>query len=355
MAQNGWERLGAALAGASPARQAEIRQQTIDALARTDYNLARSRGAVQEQVKRESLGDTFAQIMADNPNARAYADAQLAGVNLNELTNATGNIQEQGFRGSAVDAAAAGNWGGANAQLMGVANGPVALPTVQGNMLISNRLVPGGGEVATTQIGDSMISKNLAQGQAALIRANRAPASRSGGPAAAPKLSEIDKIRLKAAMDDLTPLMTAARNEIISNQGASSPAAQRRLAAAQARLEQLQQQREQILNTFGGGIGTPPTPTTWTSSMTGQTRPLREGFTPELMDTLVAVNRNRAAEGLPPLTGQQALELRKTGQIFEPATTAPAAPQGAPRPGTVMGGYRFKGGDPGDKANWERI
>ena len=293
MAQNGWERLGAALAGTSPARQEEIRQRTLNAMAQTDYNLARSRKAVQEQVRRESLGDTFAQIMADNPNARAYADASLAGVNLNELTNATGNIQEQGFRGSAVEAGTRGDWGGANAQLLGVANGPVSLPTVQGGMLISNRLLPGGGDVSTTAVGQSQIDRNNATGQAALIRANRAPASRGGGSSAASKMSEIDKIRLKAAMDDLTPMIAAARNEIIANEGASSSAAQTRLAAARERLAALQAQRDEIISTFGGG---PPAP-----------------------------------------------------------SAGAGAPQGAPKPGTVMQGYRFKGGDPGDRNNWERV
>jgi hypothetical protein len=310
MATNGWERLGEALAGVSPAREAEIRQRTIDALARTDYNLARSRGAVQEQVKRESLGDTFAQIMADNPNARAYADAQLAGVNLNELTNATGNIQEQGFRGSAVDAAAAGNWGGANAQLMGVANGPVALPTVQGGMLISNRLLPGGGEVEATDVGQSQIARNLAQGQAALIRANRAPAARGGGgggrAAAAPKLSELDKIRLTAAMKDLEPMIRAAQAEVIG----ARPGSERELAA-QARLQQLQQQRDQIISTFGPK--------------------------PDFGNVMQGSSSVSAPGGAIPSA---------------PAATAPA---GTPRPGQVIDGYRFKGGDPSKQANWERV
>lgn len=355
MAQNGWERLGAALAGTSPARREEIRQQTINALAQTDYNLARSRKAVQEQVQRESLGDTFAQIMADEPNARAYANARLAGVNLNELTNATGNMQEQRFRGSAVDAAAGGDWGAANAQMLGVANGPVALPTVQGNMLISNRLVPGGGEVSTTPIGDSMVSRNLAQGQAALIRANRAPAARGGG-GGEPRMSELDKVRLKAAMDDLAPMIAAARNEVIQNQGATSPNAQRRAAEAQARLTQLQQQRDEIINTFGGGPTAPPAPTTWTSTTTGETRALQPGYSANLMEQLTAINRDRFSRGEPALTGEQAAELRTTGSVRAPAPgQQQGAPQGAPKPGTVMQGYRFKGGDPGDRNNWERV
>jgi hypothetical protein len=35
------------------------------------------------------------------------------------------------------------------------------------------------------------------------------------------------------------------------------------------------------------------------------------------------------------------------------ATEQPAAPAGAPQPGAVVKGYRFKGGNPGDKNDWE--
>lgn len=33
----------------------------------------------------------------------------------------------------------------------------------------------------------------------------------------------------------------------------------------------------------------------------------------------------------------------------------PAAPRGAPAPGTVQDGYRFRGGDPSQQSNWERV
>jgi hypothetical protein len=41
----------------------------------------------------------------------------------------------------------------------------------------------------------------------------------------------------------------------------------------------------------------------------------------------------------------------RIGHSSTPATPAP----GAPKVGTVDGGYRFKGGDPGDKNNWEKV
>lgn len=44
---------------------------------------------------------------------------------------------------------------------------------------------------------------------------------------------------------------------------------------------------------------------------------------------------------------------------YTPRSDAPAqpaaAPAGAPKPGTVMDGYRFKGGNPADQANWEPV
>ena len=56
--------------------------------------------------------------------------------------------------------------------------------------------------------------------------------------------------------------------------------------------------------------------------------------------------------------GQQPTDVRsmaKTLRATQPgASPSPtAAPSGPPKAGDVMEGYRFKGGNPGDKANWE--
>ena len=51
-------------------------------------------------------------------------------------------------------------------------------------------------------------------------------------------------------------------------------------------------------------------------------------------------------------------QVKKHYENWKKTVTASGAgrsPSGAPRPGTVQDGYRFKGGNPADKANWEKI
>lgn len=48
-------------------------------------------------------------------------------------------------------------------------------------------------------------------------------------------------------------------------------------------------------------------------------------------------------------------EQYKPTQTEAPATAMTAVPQGPPKAGTVLDGYRFKGGDPGKKENWEKV
>jgi len=49
------------------------------------------------------------------------------------------------------------------------------------------------------------------------------------------------------------------------------------------------------------------------------------------------------------------IERRKQSPGAAPSTNAPAAVPGAPRPGTVKDGYRFKGGDPSNPTSWEKV
>ena len=48
-------------------------------------------------------------------------------------------------------------------------------------------------------------------------------------------------------------------------------------------------------------------------------------------------------------------QVSATGQIATPGIVSPAANAGGPAVGTVQDGYRFKGGDPAQQANWEKV
>ncbi|MEW4985178.1 hypothetical protein [Stenotrophomonas geniculata] len=69
-------------------------------------------------------------------------------------------------RSSARDAALGGNWDGANANLMAVANGPQELGAVQGQNLLQNRFKEGGGGISTTEQGRAAIAADAARARA---------------------------------------------------------------------------------------------------------------------------------------------------------------------------------------------
>src|SRR5690606_21481657 len=82
------------------------------------------------------------------------------------LSGYMGDVQQQGFRGDAASRALAGDWGGANAALMGVANGPQQLGKVEGQNLLSNVFLEGGGGVTTTEQGRAGIAADAARARA---------------------------------------------------------------------------------------------------------------------------------------------------------------------------------------------
>lgn len=245
---SGWAKLGEALAGNSDARRAEIEMKTMAGLAARDRALASARMDIEKAKALDSLGRHFADIGIPAPDAAA--GVARSGVNLNTLTSGLGNIQEQGFRGAARDAAARGDLAAANAELFGVTNNPVTIPQVSGGMLLSNRLVPGGGTVTPTDVGMAQIRANDARGEAALIRANRPPAGRAGGGGVAPKLTEVQRARMGAELALLKPQIESALDDIAREAGRpNSPKA----VAAKALLADLQKQQGAIFDKYEGG------------------------------------------------------------------------------------------------------
>lgn len=250
---NGWARLGEALAGVTPAKRADIEARTMGQLAQRDRSVAQARDAMAKSEALASLGSYFADL--DDPEN--LAGIARSGVNINTLYGGVGKRQEQGFRQAAVDAALGGDFGASNAHLMGVARGPVEIPKVSGNMLLSNRLIPGGGDVTVTPIGQSQIRANDARAQASIINANKPRAAGGGRSGAAPKMSEIDKLRLQSELKALEPQLQAALDEVARNQGATAGPGVRKLAEAQARVAEIQAAQQAIFDKYEGGMAAP--------------------------------------------------------------------------------------------------
>lgn len=174
MASNGWGLLGQALSGGNN-EQAYQRGQLNGA--KLTSLLAEASIKRDEAMQREQLESRLAATGSSPEQAGLLATALRGGFDPTKITSYTGDVQEQGFRQSAVDRATAGDWGSANAALLGVANGPVDLAAVQGQNLINNRLLPGGGGITTTEQGRSGIAADAARAAASYAAANSSNAS----------------------------------------------------------------------------------------------------------------------------------------------------------------------------------
>lgn len=176
MATNGWASLGEAFAGGG-ARNDRAYQQGQGRAAQLASLIAGAQVKRDEALAREQLQSSIGGVVADPAQANFLSAALRSGLDPTKVTGYTGDVQEQGFRGDAVARALAGNWGGANANLMGVASGPVDLASIQGQNLINNRLLPGGGGISTTDQGRASIGADQARSAASYASANSSNAT----------------------------------------------------------------------------------------------------------------------------------------------------------------------------------
>lgn len=176
MASNGWADLGAAFAG-NGASNAESYQKGQESAAKLGLLLANAQKATDERMARDQLQASISGAGYAPEQATLLATALRGGFDPTKISGYSGDVQEQGFRGNSVAEALAGNWAGANANLMGVANGPVELASVQGQNLINNRLLPGGGGISTTEQGMAGIGADNARSAASYASANSSNAA----------------------------------------------------------------------------------------------------------------------------------------------------------------------------------
>ncbi len=322
-----------------------------------------------------------------------------------------GDIEGATYRRNAVDRATLGDWDGANASMLGVANGPQELAAVQGQNLINNRFLTGGGGISTTEQGRAGIAADAARAAASYASANSSNASaartrqaagidaakfgleRSGqwnpGGKSAGTLGDSGKPLPVGALKDLLAVEdalggTAVLNDIIQKNAA-------RLADGTLKISP--QNAALAWGRTGLGMATEGDVALneWKSDLTkivNESLRLNKGVQTEgdaqrAANELMSANDPRtAAAALARLAkfNRQAVELQTRKQDIinanygrsstpgveprsfggtlgdPPAARGPGLPaQGGPAPGTVRNGYRFRGGNPADRNAWEKI
>lgn len=141
---------------------------------------ARSKAVLANQINEQRAlvnPELVSGVLGGDDTARAklgsialLANDRLDAGQLNDVLGAAA-------RSSARDAALGGNWEGANANLMAVANGPQELGAVQGQNLLQNRFKEGGGGISTTEQGRAGIAADAARAAASYASANNSNAS----------------------------------------------------------------------------------------------------------------------------------------------------------------------------------
>lgn len=410
----GWGSLGAALVGGD--RQGAYNRgmaqaAQLDQLVQT-ARFSREKAMEAEDARKGRGGFAPAAIAAGIPEAQAglLSNALMAGYDPRKVSGYLGDNQEQGFREGAVGRALAGDFGGGNAYLMGVANGPVELASVQGQNLINNRLLEGGGGISTTEQGRAGIAAdaararasdasaassyasadstrrrlNIAEAQFDLQRSGRwNPSGSAGGEGApgSPKLTEgqsKDLVYLKRGDEANKLLETMAGNLTASGgQQGSRGAADVFLrglpgvgdsAAVNSLVSAPRQQAEQAAREFLAAVLRKDTGAAITSQefdIYGQTYLPQPGDSPAVLRQK-ANSRQVALDAIATGLGPDRAAIARpaagsAAQAFGGA--APMQAGGGVRPttgqapaiGTTRNGYRYVGGDPGSQASWERL
>lgn len=413
---NAGQALGAALFGST-------RDTYTDQLGRNykveqalqEARQARSKAVLANQINEQRAlvnPDLVSGVLGGDDAARArlgsialLANDRFDAGQLNDVVGAAA-------RSSARDAALGGNWEGANANLMAVANGPQELGAVQGQNLLQNRFKEGGGGISTTEQGRAGIAADAARAAASYASANSSNASAArtrqatgidaaefglkrsgqwnpGGKAAGGTLGDSSKPIPPGALKELLAVEdalggTQVLNDIIQKNAGRLADGTLRISPGNAAL---------AWGRTGLGVATDGDVALneWKSDLTkivNESLRLNKGVQTEgdaqrAANELMSANDPRtAAAALARLAGfnRQAVELQTRKQDIinanygrastpgvaprniggtlgdPPAARSPGLPaQGGPAPGTVRNGYRFRGGNPADRNAWEKI
>ncbi len=141
---------------------------------------ARSKAVLANQINEQRAlvsPDLVSGVLGGDDTARATLGSIALLANERFDAGQLNDVLGAAARSSARDAALGGNWEGANANLMAVANGPQELGAVQGQNLLQNRFKEGGGGISTTEQGRAGIAADAARAAASYASANSSNAS----------------------------------------------------------------------------------------------------------------------------------------------------------------------------------
>lgn len=365
---------------------------------------ARSKAVLANQINEQRAlvnPDLVSGVLGGDDTARATLGSIALLANDRFDAGQLNDVLGAAARSSARDAALGGNWEGANANLMAVANGPQELGAVQGQNLLQNRFKEGGGGISTTEQGRAGIAADAARAAASYASANSSNASaartrqaagidaaefglkRSGqwnpggstagsgvlGDAASPKLTEgqsKDLVYLKRGDEANKLLETMAGNLTASGgqQGARGAADVflRGLpgigdsSAVNALVSAPRQQAEQAAREFLAAVLRKDTGAAITAQefdIYGQTYLPQPGDSPATLRQK-AKSRQVALDAIATGLGPERAAIARPNSAARTLGDPPAG-VGGPAPGTVRNGYRFRGGNPADRNAWEKI
>lgn len=141
---------------------------------------ARSKAVLANQINEQRAMIT-PDLLGSYRGGDAAATNQLiaAGLLANDKVDFStlGDIEGATYRRDAAQRATLGDWEGANASLMGIANGPQELAKIDEQNLMQNRFALGGGGITTTDQGRANIRRNDASAASSYASANNSNAS----------------------------------------------------------------------------------------------------------------------------------------------------------------------------------